>query len=913
MSAMKPHTRLPRYSWLLVCIAGMLLSAMLFRYLQGIEQHSIDIWTLAAGLIITALLTLLTFNHVRTNEVLNRKVAQRTRQLSVERAKLAAVIDHAHDAILVVNAKGRILRSNPAANAMFDYSDLARDGLTVHDLVPADIREQHKQWFVLEGRGVTHRMIGQVRELRGQKSSGEAFPCETAVHTFTAGRERQFSVVLRDLTAFKQSQWVQKALLRLRVISQAHSPLHERLKEMLEVMLTSPWPIVADAIYTVQGDQMWLTASQGWKGDEKKRHLMIPVGHCLCGEPIREQHMPCKPVAPDHDAPGSLALSVLHEEHQLGLLYLQMAEGNMLPEAFSSFVRQAHEIVAVTLVRQRIRQTLEDSESKYRQLIETTPVGIIIQTAGVVQFANPAALSMLGANVADSVLKHEMSPRIHTEDRNSFSELIKVLQQGGHIEPTELRLQRLDGSLFWAEIRGVPVVYESNPSVQLLIQDISDRRQAEDQLTLLSYTDELTKLPNRRLYIDRLEQACSMAARRGRQLGLLFLDLDRFKIINDTQGHACGDRVLKVVADRILETLRASDTAARMGGDEFAVLLPETDPSSALRVANKLSRALKQPMLISNQEFSIGVSIGLAAYPDDGRESDTLLNHADSAMYYAKQHRLDVHCFSGEMEEAARRRMVLESELAHAAERQQLQLYYQTQFRLNDDGEQVSGVESLLRWFHPELGMVSPAEFIPIAEEAGLIRPLTAWVIGEASRQARLWHQQGRHPGRIGINVSALELMQVGLAEDILGHIREAGAEPEWFEIEITETAAMSQPDTAIVIMQQLVDGGVSMAIDDFGTGYSSLAYLKRLPAQHLKIDIAFIRNLPDDAEDAVIVRTIIAMAHALGMKVIAEGVETADQLAFLRCEGCDMIQGYLLGKPLPAEQVEEQLPGPDS
>ena len=455
----------------------------------------------------------------------------------------------------------------------------------------------------------------------------------------------------------------------------------------------------------------------------------------------------------------------------------------------------------------------------------------------------------------------------------------------------------------------MPVVYESNPSVQLLIQDISDRRQAEDQLTLLSYTDELTKLPNRRLYIDRLEQACSMAARSGRQLCLLFLDLDRFKIINDTQGHACGDRVLKVVAERIQATLRASDTAARMGGDEFAVLLPETDPASALRVANKLSGVLRQPMQIDNQEFSIGVSIGLAGYPDDGRESDTLLNHADNAMYHAKQHRLGVHCFSGDMEKAARRRMLLESELALAAERGQLQLYYQPQFRLADDGEYVHGVESLLRWRHPELGMVSPAEFIPIAEEAGLIRPLTAWVIGEASRQARVWHQQGRYPGRIGINVSAVELMQVGLAEDILGHIRAAGAEPAWFEIEITETAAMSQPDTAIVIMQQLVDGGLSMAIDDFGTGYSSLAYLKRLPAQHLKIDIAFIRNLPDDAEDAVIVRTIIAMAHALGMSVIAEGVESTAQLDFLRREGCDIIQGYLLGRPLPADEMSERLP----
>jgi len=491
--------------------------------------------------------------------------------------------------------------------------------------------------------------------------------------------------------------------------------------------------------------------------------------------------------------------------------------------------------------------------------------------------------------------------------------MMQTLQQGEYVEPTELRLQRMDHSVFWAEVRGVPVVYESNPSVQLLIQDISDRKQSQDQLTRLSYTDELTRLPNRRLYIDRLEQACSLAARRNRQLCLLFIDLDRFKIINDTQGHACGDLVLKTVAARIQETLRVSDTAARMGGDEFAILLPETDPASALKVAKKLTVALRQPMMLANQAFTIGASFGLAAYPDDGRESDTLLNHADSAMYYAKQNQLDIHCFSSDMEQSARRRMMLEQEMMKAIEHDQFELYYQPQHGLDPDTGtvRVIGVESLLRWQHPELGRVSPAEFIPVAEESGIIRPMTSWVIKAASEQARIWQQQGIRPEKIGINVSAVELMQVGLADDILNQISQAGAQAEWFEIEVTETAAMSQPDTAIVIMQQLVDGGISIAIDDFGTGYSSLAYLKRLPARHLKIDIAFIRHLPDDAEDAVIVSTIIAMAHSLGMKVVAEGVETREQLAFLRQQGCDVIQGYLLGKPMPADDATSMLKHP--
>jgi len=867
-------------------------------------------WVLLAGFIITALLAIFILNRIRANAILRDQVKERTQALSGERAKLAAVIDHAHDGILVMDEKGNILRSNPAADSMFGYSGQEWDSLTVHMLMPAEA-ERDQQWFAEEVAGQECNIIGQVRELCGQCKDGSLFPCETTVHSFTAGDERQFSVVLRDLSEFKQQQWVQQTLLQLRAISQSHSPLHRRLKEMLSALLSSPWPIEAAAIYGVQSEQLWLTASQGWQADEKKRYLMIPIGCCLCGETINDRHMPCaSSVAGSQSGRHAACLPIMHEGRQLGLLHLQLAEDNDFPEIFSAFSQQAHEIVAVTLVREHIRQSLEDSESKHRQLVDATPVGIIMGTAGIVRYANPAAASMLGADSPESLLDIDILPVVDADDQGRFEQMIQTLQQGGNVEPTELRLQRMDHSVFWAEVRGVPVVYESKPSVQLLIQDISDRKQTEDQLTRLSYTDELTKLPNRRLYIDRLEQACSLAARSNRQLCLLFIDLDRFKIINDTQGHACGDLVLKTVATRIQETLRVSDTAARMGGDEFAVLLPEADPASALKVANKLTAALQRPMMLANQAFTIGASIGLAAYPDDGRESDTLLNHADSAMYYAKQNQLDIHCFSSDMEQSARRRMMLEQEMMKAVEHDQFELYYQPQHGLDPDTGtvRVIGVESLLRWQHPELGRVSPAEFIPVAEESGIIRPVTAWVIKAASQQALIWQQQGFRPEKIGINVSAVELMQVGLAEDILNQISRAGAQPEWFEIEVTETAAMSQPDTAILIMQQLVDGGISVAIDDFGTGYSSLAYLKRLPARHLKIDIAFIRHLPDDAEDAVIVSTIIAMAHSLGMKVIAEGVETREQLEFLRREGCDVIQGYLLGKPMTADEATAML-----
>ena len=459
----------------------------------------------------------------------------------------------------------------------------------------------------------------------------------------------------------------------------------------------------------------------------------------------------------------------------------------------------------------------------------------------------------------------------------------------------------------------------------VISSDISDRKAAEEKLSQLSYYDELTGLPNRRLFADRVDQALAFASREKSSLALIYLDLDRFKFINDTMGHACGDQVLKEAAQRFEHILRASDSAARMGGDEFTVLLPGAGVNTVMRVANKLRVALQKPYLLREQEFTLDASFGIAVFPQDGKDLETLLKHADTAMYHAKRDHSHIHCFSSGMEKQVVYRLYMEQELARAADEMQLELYYQSQHALNtddrnlpfplhyqskhqlDDGA-IIGVEGLVRWKHPKFGMVSPAEFIPLAEETGQIRPITHWVLAEAGRQATLWEKAGIRPERIGVNISAVQLMQNGLAEEILERINATGARPEWIEIEITETAAMRDPETGIAIMRKLVDAGITIAIDDFGTGYSSLAYLKRLPAQWLKIDITFIRGLPDDVGDISIVRSIIAMGHSMGMRIIAEGVETEAQLKFLRDEGCDAVQGFLMSRPLPADEAGKYL-----
>jgi len=514
---------------------------------------------------------------------------------------------------------------------------------------------------------------------------------------------------------------------------------------------------------------------------------------------------------------------------------------------------------------------------------------------------------------------------VHPDDRSFVHEAYTSSVKEKTPFNIEHRILMKDGTVKWVNERCVTHYDEDGTPLCSIgtILDITDLKTAEEKLKWLSYYDTLTRLPNRRLFADRANQAIVQARRRKSSVAMLFLDLDRFKFINDSLGHSCGDLVLKETAARLEQNLRASDTVTRIGGDEFAVLLPGADSKQAMRVAYKLRSALQQPYHVSEHELTLDVSIGIAIFPQDGDDHEALLKHADTAMYHAKREQTHIHYFSSDMEERAFHYLHMGQELARAAEEKQLVLHYQSQHAVDhtdsmspmnhqskhrmDDGG-IIGVEALIRWQHPKRGMVSPAEFIPLAEETGQIRAITHWALTETGRQAVAWEKAGIRPSRVGVNLSAVQLMQKGLAAEIIRSIRESGAKPEWIEIEITETAAMRDTETGIAIMRELVDAGISIAIDDFGTGYSSLAYLKRLPAEWLKIDTTFISGLPNAAEDAAIVCSIIAMAHALDMKVIAEGVETQAQLAFLCREGCDAVQGYYFSKPLPKTEATEYL-----
>ncbi len=446
------------------------------------------------------------------------------------------------------------------------------------------------------------------------------------------------------------------------------------------------------------------------------------------------------------------------------------------------------------------------------------------------------------------------------------------------------------------------------PSLERSIRYAVERKQAEARLAYMAQYDYLTGLANRTLLMDRLTRALARAERSDQQMGLLFLDLDRLKDINDTLGHDVGDRLLKDVAGRLSGCVRKVDTVARLGGDEFAIVLEGiSHVGNVTTVAQKILDVIAQPFTLNGQEVFVTVSIGITVYPFVNDNIDNLLKDTDAAMYSAKKQGGNCYrVYTSDMNAKAFERLSLETSLRHALERKEFVLYYQPKMNLSTG--KTSGMEALLRWNHPEMGLVPPDKFIPIAEETGLIVPIGEWVVRTACAQNRAWQDAGLPPLRVAVNLSARQCRQKDLVETISLILKETGMEPHFLELELTEGVLIENTHTTNSILAELRDLGVQISIDDFGTGYSSLSYLRRLPINTLKIDISFIRDITADPDDGAIATAIIALAHSLRLKVVAEGVETEAQLTFLRDQGCDDIQGFLFSRPLSAEAFERWL-----
>jgi diguanylate cyclase (GGDEF)-like protein/PAS domain S-box-containing protein len=437
-----------------------------------------------------------------------------------------------------------------------------------------------------------------------------------------------------------------------------------------------------------------------------------------------------------------------------------------------------------------------------------------------------------------------------------------------------------------------------------LIRDITERKTAEQQIEYQAYHDALTGLANRRLFQEHLSLALALAQRRHALVGVLFLDLDHFKLINDSLGHTVGDALLKQVGKRLRAAVREGDTVARVGGDEFTIVLQEiARPDDAASVAKKVLRNIAEPIEVNGHKLYVTTSIGVTVYPQDGEDPETLLRNADTAMYRAKGEGRNTYQMStADLSRSTQERMLLESGLHQAMETGEFVLYYQPQVDL--ETMQLVGMEALLRWNHPERGLIGPTEFIGVAEERGMILLIGDWVLREACREAKRFHDRGLKHLRFSVNISARQFRDASLLYSIESALADSGLDPRALELEITESVAMEDVELTMTTLAELRKSGVTIAIDDFGTGHSSLSYLKRFPIDALKIDKSFVADLPEGFEDAAIVASVIQLANGLGIRVVAEGVETVEQLEFLRDHGCREVQGFYFSYAVPAEQI---------
>jgi diguanylate cyclase (GGDEF)-like protein len=455
----------------------------------------------------------------------------------------------------------------------------------------------------------------------------------------------------------------------------------------------------------------------------------------------------------------------------------------------------------------------------------------------------------------------------------------------------------------WFEVTGSAIELDGQPAVLTTAYDITKRKEAEDHTRHVAFHDALTDLPNRALFIDRAEAALSLARREGDQVGVILLDVDRFKNVNDSLGHDAGDELIKRGADRLRDVLRGSDTVARLGGDEFAILLPGLKSDETVRVARKLLEAMRQPFLVAGRELRVSASLGLAIGPQDGDDVQTLLKSADTAMYRAKDGGRDrLQLFDATMNRAAIRLLELENELHEGLAHDEFTLYYQPIVRAVT-GE-LCGLEALIRWRRPDGTLREPNDFIPVAEATGLIQPLGLFVLQTACRDIALMRAAVGAPIRISVNISAAQIREPNIVSIVAAALRAASLDASALEIEITESSALQSQGRTLEALREIVGMGVAISLDDFGTGYASLDLLRRLPISRIKIDRSFVQDVGSDRVDEAIASATIALAHQLNLEVVGEGVETEFQKHFLESQGCDLLQGHLLGRPMPRSEV---------
>ncbi|MDP2785493.1 MAG: EAL domain-containing protein [Sulfurimicrobium sp.] len=797
-----------------------------------------------------------------------------------EISRLAEILEATPDFVATATPDGKILSANRAARKILGIG-------ADEDIAGTPIATFLPEWVfrVIEQEGMPSAM--REGHWEGETAllsrDGREIPVSQVIlsHRTADGKLAYLSTIMRDLSEHKRTE------SELRKLTQA-------LEQSANTI------VITDRDGVIEYVNPYFYALTGYPPEEV-------IGHTprvwQSGETPLETYR-------------EMWQTILAGEVWRGELHNRKKNGELYWEAvtISPVKNEKGEITHFVGVKQDItsRKDVEVKLRLWQRALESSVNAITITDASQTNFpyvyVNPAFERITGYSAEEALGKNGrflQNQDIDQPELENIRRAVKEQRDGKAL----LRNYRKDGRLFWNELYISPVRNDAGQVTHYIgIQnDVTERKQYEEQLAYQSAHDTLTQLPNRNLAQDRLAQGIIFARRAKRQLALLFIDLDNFKVINDSLGHNVGDQLLQIVAQRLSDCIRSGDTVARMGGDDFAVILTDVSQEEDIsRVTHKILAAIAEPATVESHQLTVTCSIGVSLFPRDGEDAAALLKNADAAMYRAKeQGRNSVQYYTAEINSRIFQRLMLENSLRTALERNEFALHYQPQVSLLS-GE-VIGMEALLRWHHAEMGMISPANFIPLAEDTGLIIPIGAWVLHTACKQTKAWHDAGLPPVRVAVNISGRQFRE-NIPQLVEKALAESGLPPQYLELEITESVAMQHAESTEKTLTALRDMGVRLSIDDFGTGYSSLSYLKRFPINKLKLDQSFVRDIISDPDDAAISMAIIALAHGLKLDVIAEGVETESQLSFLRSHGCDAIQGYYFSRPVAPEQMEQLL-----
>jgi diguanylate cyclase (GGDEF)-like protein/PAS domain S-box-containing protein len=805
-----------------------------------------------------------------------RRLARRA--LRESESRFRTLVETASDAILTVDENGRILFANRAAEKIFGYPVTAMIGEPVVMLLPECPPLTRPVPAAPADAETADFPIPETTETPGLHVSGAEVPLDVSIGLLPRDGRNLWTLIARDATERKRSErQLRESEERLRTLV-ANAPIVLFALDRdgtvthlegsgLETLGSNPRDAVGRSAFELYG---------------RYPQAMESLRRALAGEAFQETIETGNMIfevefAPRRDPQGAVA----------GVIG-----------------------VATNVTEQRLAErAANQSERRYRMLFQGNLAGVYRTTPdGRILDCNDSFARIFGYGSREEVLGLQAWDLYMTpEDRRSA---MARLTERRSLTNFEQCLRRKDGSHVW--ILENANLMESPDGKTTFIEgtviDITERKRAEEQVKHLAFHDPLTGLPNRLLFNDRLRVAMVHANRYREKLAVLFLDIDRFKVINDSLGHSIGDELLRRVAERVGGCIRQEDTIARLGGDEFTVLLPGiARDEDAGTIANKILEAVRLPFFIEHRELFITTSVGVTVYPTDGAEAEMLVRNADTAMYRAKeQGRDNYQLYAPAMNSRALERLSLEGRLRQALQNRELAVYYQPLIDLATG--RIRGAEALLRWQHPEHGVIGPGKFISIAEVSGLIVPIGQWVLSTACAQAKKWHEAGFGDLSVAVNLSSRQFQQADLVYQVTEALQAAGLSPGSLDLEITESNAMQNAELSISALWDLKNLGVRLSMDDFGTGYSSLNYLKRFPIDRIKIDQSFVRDVPHNADDAAIVAAIVAMAHSMKLATVAEGVETEEQLEFLREQRCDEMQGYLFSPPVPAAKFDDLL-----